>query len=156
MAIASSTIISERTQADGQVRTVEQFVTDAGTVISIEYDRNPAADKNAILAAHAVKVWSRIIDHECVSFIQADITPVFKDTNKNTLATWFREAYRYLDKDDLVPYARWILNRIADGDFTDTQVQTVFGLTVAQWTTLKAKMQTLIDARDTLDVAVGE
>ena len=156
MAIASSTIISERTQADGKVRTIELHVTDAGTEIFIEYDRAPGADKNAILTAHAVKVWDQVVDHECSSFIQADITPVFKDTNKNTLAAWFREAYRNLEKDELVPYAKWILNRIAGGDFTDAQVQTVFGLTVAQWTTLKAKMQTFIDARDTLDAAVGE
>ena len=45
MAIASSTIISERTQADGKVRTIELHVTDAGTEIFIEYDRAPGASR---------------------------------------------------------------------------------------------------------------
>ena len=156
MAIASSTIISERTQINGKVRTIELHVTDAGTKVFIEYDRASGTDKNAVLTAHAVKVWNQVINRECALFIQADIPPIFKDTNKSILAAWFREAYRNLEKDELVPYAQWILNRIAGGDFTDAQVQAAFGLTAAQWTTLKDKMQTFIDARNTLDAAVGE
>jgi hypothetical protein len=41
--------------------------------------------------------------------------------------------------------AYWLIERIADGTFTDTQVRNAFGLTVTQYNAMKARMQTLHD-----------
>jgi hypothetical protein len=67
-----------------------------------------------------------------------------------------REAYRNGEKERLVRIARFILSRIQMGDITDAQCRNAFGLNTTQWANAKIKMQTLIDANDTVQTAVGE
>ena len=68
----------------------------------------------------------------------------------------FREAYRNSDRERLVQLARFVLSRIAAGDITDAQCRTAFGLSAAQWTTLKTKMQNVVTAANSVQSAVGE
>jgi len=67
-----------------------------------------------------------------------------------------RAAYRDGEPPTLVKIARFIIARIQSGDITDAQCRTAFGLSAAQWTTLKNKMQALITADNTVISAVGE
>ena len=67
-----------------------------------------------------------------------------------------REAYRSGERERIVQIARFILSRIQAGDITDAQCRSAFGLTVAQWNALKVKMQSYIDADNTVRGAVGE
>ena len=67
-----------------------------------------------------------------------------------------RAAYRDGNRDTLVKIARFILARIQEGDITDAQCRTAFGLNTTQWNTLKTKMQNLINADNALQSAVGE
>ena len=72
-------------------------------------------------------------------------------------AARLRERFRSAERDECARIARWILRRIAVGDFTENQVRNAFGLTVQQWTTLKAnKLQPLSDAWAAIKAARGE
>lgn len=68
----------------------------------------------------------------------------------------FREAYRNADKERLAQLARWLLNRIAAGDITDTQARNAFGLTVNQWNTKKTQMTDLVAKYDAVQSAQGD
>jgi hypothetical protein len=72
------------------------------------------------------------------------------------LAAAFRERYRDATRMECARLAKWLLDRIDAGDFTDLQVRTAFGLSAAAWTTLKAKMTTLRTQYNALLAAVGE
>ena len=72
------------------------------------------------------------------------------------LASYVRQLYKDNEKTTLVLVAIRILEWISNGRFTDTQVQNVFGLSAAQWTTLKTKMQNFVDSYTIIDGAIGE
>lgn len=67
-----------------------------------------------------------------------------------------REAYRQSDKERTAQIARWILAKLQTGDVTDAQLRTAFGLTTAQWNTLKTKMTNLRNAQNLLKTGTGE
>ena len=71
-------------------------------------------------------------------------------------ATRLRERYRAASKEECARLAKWILDHIDAGDFTETQVRNAFGLTAGQWTTIKAKMTTLRTNYDAVLAAAGE
>lgn len=66
-----------------------------------------------------------------------------------------REAYRNGSPDQLVKLSEFFLARTQAGDLTDAQVRAAFGLSTAQWASLKGRMQALVAARNTLNSAVG-
>lgn len=68
----------------------------------------------------------------------------------------FREAYRSADKERLARLAKWLLERIAAGDITDTQARNAFGLTLAQWNTKKTQMTDLVAKCDAIQSAQGD
>jgi hypothetical protein len=71
-------------------------------------------------------------------------------------AAYLRERYRNAKRDDVARLAKWILDHLEAGDFTDLQFRTAFGLTSGQWTTLKAKMTTLRTNYEAVQAAAGE
>lgn len=72
------------------------------------------------------------------------------------LGTAFRARFLASTGAETARLARWLLERIQDGTFTETQVRTFFGLTLAQWNTLKTKLETLRDHWDAVLTARGE
>jgi hypothetical protein len=81
---------------------------------------------------------------------------VLKYATGTQLAAAFRERFRNSTREECARLATWLLARIADGTWTDTQVRNAFGLTAGQYTTLKAKMQTLADHWAAVQAAQGE
>lgn len=71
-------------------------------------------------------------------------------------AARLRERYRNSSREETARIAKIIVARIQAGDFTDTQVRNIFGLSVAQWDALKTKMQNLIANYDAIQSAGGE
>lgn len=67
-----------------------------------------------------------------------------------------REEYRNSSGDWTVQIANFITSRIQAGDLTDSELRAKFGLTVAQWNQLKAKMNVFVDSRKSINSAVGE
>lgn len=70
--------------------------------------------------------------------------------------TRFREAYRKANKERLARLAKWLLDRIAAGDITDTQARNAFGLNVTQWNNKKTAMQALVDKWIAIETAAGD
>lgn len=70
-------------------------------------------------------------------------------------AARLRERYRNSSRGDAARIAKWILDHLEAGDFTETQLRNVFGLTAGQWTTLKAKMTNLRAAYEAVQAAQG-
>lgn len=81
---------------------------------------------------------------------------VLKHATLAQLGAAFRERFRASEGLETARLATWLIDRIADGTFTETQVRTFFGLTLAQWNTLKAKLQDWRDKRAALLAARGE
>lgn len=72
------------------------------------------------------------------------------------LGAAFRQRFRDSEGLETARLAQWLIDRIQDGTFTETQVRNFFGLTLAQWNTLKAKVQDWRDKRVALLAARGE
>lgn len=58
------------------------------------------------------------------------------------LAAAFRERFRAATGLEAGRLSRWLLNRIADGTWTDAQVRAAFGLTTTQYNALKTRLET--------------
>ena len=71
-------------------------------------------------------------------------------------AARLRERYRNCTKQETARLAKWILDHLEAGDFTDLQIRNAFGLTSGQWTTLKSKMTTLRTNLEAVQAAAGE
>jgi len=67
-----------------------------------------------------------------------------------------RARYLKAKREECARIAKWILDHIDAGDFTDTQVRTAFGLTTNQYNTLKTKWTNLRTAYNAVMAAQGE
>lgn len=71
-------------------------------------------------------------------------------------AARFRAQWKGSTREQCCRMAYWLIERINAGDFTDAQVRNAFGLTSAQYTTLKSKMTAMHDHWAAVRAAVGE
>ena len=71
-------------------------------------------------------------------------------------AARLRERFRSAEREEAARLATWIIERIAAGDITDAQVRTAFGLSAAQYSALKTRLQTLRDHWAAVRAAKGE
>ena len=81
---------------------------------------------------------------------------VLKHATLAQLGAAFRERFKASEGVETARLAKWLLERIQDGTFTETQVRTFFGLTALQWNTLKSKLGTLRDKYADVLAARGE
>jgi hypothetical protein len=81
---------------------------------------------------------------------------VLKHATLAQLGAAFRERYREAKGIEAFRLATWLVNRINDGTFTETQVRNFFGLTQVQWNNLKAKWQDWKAKYDDMTAASGE
>lgn len=71
-------------------------------------------------------------------------------------AARLRQRYKNANREESARFAKWILDHLEAGDFTDAQIRNAFGLTAGQWTTLKAKMTTRRTNYEAVQAAAGE
>ena len=81
---------------------------------------------------------------------------VLRHATNAQLAAAFRERYRAATGLEAGRLARWLLNRIADGTWTDAQVRSAFGLNATQYTTLKSRLTTRATRYDAVMADAGE
>ena len=81
---------------------------------------------------------------------------VLKRATSAQLAAAVRERFRSSTGTEAARLAAWLIERIADGTWTDAQVRTAFGLTTQQYTAAKARFQTLHDQWAVIVAAQGE
>lgn len=69
-----------------------------------------------------------------------------------------RLRIRYLksSREECARIAKWVLDHIEAGDFTDAQVRNAFGLTTGQYNALKTKWTNLRTAYEAMLAAQGE
>lgn len=72
------------------------------------------------------------------------------------LAAAFRERYRNATGLEAGRLARWLLDRITDGTWTDTQVRNAFGLNATQYNALKTRLTTKATRYDAVIADAGE
>lgn len=72
------------------------------------------------------------------------------------LAAAFRERYREASGLEAGRLSRWLLDRIADGTWTDAQVRAAFGLTAAQYNALKTRLDARATRYDAVMADAGE
>ena len=71
-------------------------------------------------------------------------------------AVKLRARFKAAGREEACRIATWILNHLEAGDFTETQLRNVFGLTVTQWNTLKTKFTNMRTAYLAVQAASGE
>lgn len=81
---------------------------------------------------------------------------ILKHQTVEALLARYRAAYAVSDRERCVQLGAWVLQAVAAGDVSDAQCRNAFGLGAGAWAALKARMQTRVAARATLQAAVGE
>lgn len=140
MAIVSSTNVVDGPQVDGRCYVMEDHVDNVGKHYIVNYLADIAADYATIMANRAAAITAQLIATEIEQALQVDANPTLVYAAKTDFVPVLRAAYQRSVQAECARLANWILNRIAQGWVTDAQVQTAFGLTSGQWTTLKAQM----------------
>jgi hypothetical protein len=157
MPIVTSTFSLGHAQKDGRKYSVESHTDHAGVVHQAEYLSAVSENNNAVMLARALVIAEQLKNTELnYAIFEAPWDYVLQWATNSDLSAWVRAEYKTASKDVLALIAKRILEWITNGRFTDTQVRTVFGLTSPQWTTLKGKMQTLVNNYVAVDLAVGE
>ena len=156
MAIVSSTHTLGTVQVDGRRYVTEDHVDQVAKHYLIGYLAAIGADYAAIRIARMAALSQQLIDAEIGAALAVDADPVLVYATKNEFVPVLREAYRGSARDECARLATWVLNRIGGGWATETQVQNAFGLTLGQWTTLKAKMTALRTNYLSVQASAGE
>lgn len=81
---------------------------------------------------------------------------VLRHATAAQLAAAFRERYRDAVGLEAGRLARWLLDRIADGTWTDTQVRNAFGLNTTQYNAMKTRLTTKATRYDAVIADAGE
>jgi hypothetical protein len=81
---------------------------------------------------------------------------LLKHQTAEVFVSRLREAYREGTPERLIAIARFVIARIQAADITDAQCRAAFGVNATQWTAIKTRMQSLINASNAVESAVGE
>jgi hypothetical protein len=144
------------TQRDGRSYVNEDHVDQFGVHWPYEYLAAVGADYAALLALHADNVARAIERGELNAMLQTGALLTLKYVTKADLGNYFRAAYQAATREEACRLAKWLLDHIDAGDFTDAQVQAFFGLTTMQYNAMKARASTMRDNYNTMLSAVGE
>lgn len=159
MSITSSVVTIEGAQKDDRhwVREVHSDAIGIAQIVDYLGASDAATTAQATANGRALVLNVALADAEFAAkrLIDASPLPLRWQTAAQFIAR-IRAAYQAFGKADLAHLATWILRRITDGTVTDNQLQAAFGLTSGQWTTLKARMQTLSNEQTDIDSSAGQ
>lgn len=158
MSIVSSISTIGHAQVDGRKYVTETHTDHLGNVYQIEFGPVTVAnvDLAALRAARAATLVTQLADQEFKDRLTRVAALGLQHQTASEFATRLRELYRGLSQDNASRLAWWIIEMIVGAFVTDTQVRNAFGMTVGQYTTFKAKMQTLHDDWAVIIAAQGE
>ncbi len=145
-------------QVDGR-RTVTELHTDSfGVTYRYQYLALANEDFQTILDTRKAAIAAQQPAEECFNILAAlasgSITLHYATAAQ--LATAFREMYLSSEKEGCARLATWITNEIDAGFVTVAQVRTAFGITLAQYTSLYARMDAIRVAWVAVLAARGE
>lgn len=151
-----STFVVGVPQKDGRCYVQEDHVDQFGVHWPYEYLADAGADFAGLLASHAATVAAMIQKLELNAMLQLGAPLTLQYVTKADLGDYFRARYKAASKEEACRLAKWLLDHIDAGDFTDVQVQNFFGLTAAQYTAMKARASNMRDAYNAMLAALGE
>lgn len=143
-------------QKDGRCYVVEKHTDSLGNVYPIEYGPVGKIDYQTVMDARAVQMGIQIADQEADALWSNGVWKAPTQQTGAELAARFRAAYKDASQLRAAQMAWWLIERITAGDITDAQARNAFGLTLAQYTPLKARMTTLHDQYAAVMAARGE
>lgn len=145
----------------GKINVVCRLIDDAVFLPSIDqWMKFPSGTAQGIMDATATAFIARamveLVENEARDIILNGAAWPPKYQTKTEFADRLRAAYKLSSRETTIRIADWLLIKIIEGEFTDTQVRNAFNLTAGQWTTLKAKMTTLVANYNAVQSAQGE
>lgn len=143
-------------QRDGRRYVTERHTDHVGVEHLHVYKSVDGADYQAVAQARVTKIEQALAESEFLEAIEFEGWKPLVHQAGAQFAARFRARYRDASQVECAKMAKWILDRIDAGDFTDAQVRNAFGLTAGQWTTLKAKLTTLRTQYNAILAARGE
>lgn len=155
--ITSSVVTIGHAQIDGRKYIREVHSDASGVAATIDYLGAAGLDYQAIADARAAILNGSLADDEATAKIGIDATPLpLRFQTAAQFLDRLRAIYKSGSKADLAKLARWITRRLDDGHVTVSQLRTAWGLTLAQWNALEARMRTLRTNQEAVDAAAGE
>lgn len=157
MAIVSSSVTQEGAQRDGRKWTHEAHTDGQGLVYRFPYLAEAGLDVEAVKAARAAALSAQLDAEEA----QANVAAIMRDgslaqvtTANTTLAairTALRAAYAAATRTDAIMIGDFL------STLTNAQLQTLFGMTSGQVTTLRSnKLTPAASAAATIRAATGQ
>jgi hypothetical protein len=140
MAVVSSLATLEGAQKDGSKWCREVHSISDGSNVQFYYlvpAGTTQAAVNATATARAAQVASDLADSEAQANVDRDDVPTLVHQTAAQFAARLRAKFLNGGQAVACQLAWWLLRRIAAGQITDAQCRTAFGLTAAQWTTVK-------------------
>ena len=157
MAIINSTFTPDaHLQKDGRRYVTERHVDHLGVEHLFVYKAAANADYAAIMAARVPRIEEAIAESEFLEAIEYEGWKGLNHQTEAQFAARFRARYKDASKVECAKMAKWIMDRIDAGNFTETAVRNAFGLTAGQWTTRKAKLTSLRTNYNAVLAAAGE
>lgn len=154
--LSSSLVMDGPVQADGSRWCVETHQTHLEP-IELRYLAAEGTDCQAVMVGRVAALNTQLADAEEHANYERDGAPTLVGMTAAQFASRLRQRFRSSSREDTCRLAYWLLRRIAAGHITDTQARNAFGLSSAQWTTLKAnKLQPRSDAWAVILAATGE
>lgn len=81
---------------------------------------------------------------------------LLKHQTKEQFIARLREEYRNSEGERTIQLGKFIVAKLGTNDFSDIEMRAAFGLTTAQWNTLKTKLNARVTASNTVRTALGE
>ncbi len=156
MSISSTFAFDGPVQKDGRRFVRETHIDNLGIIHVVEYLAATGTDYQAVLTARSPQIEEQLESAEALNALVFDAAP---SLNYQTLAQFLqrlRTLYKAASQDECGRIATWIINRLNAGNVTASQLQNVFNLTPAQWTTLQTKMTNLRTNYLVVQSAIGE
>ncbi len=154
--VSSSYVLDGPAQADGSQWIRETHTDHLGGLHRWPYKALPSINRETVLAVHALRVAEMLADDEYDRLILVPGLITIEMQTNPQFAGRFRQDYQSSDRERCAYLATWALNHIDNGNFTDAGVRNVFGLTVNQYNTLKAKWTALRTNWNAVQAAAGE
>ena len=161
MAIVSSSFTVGVVQRDGRRFITEIHTDNTGATHRIEYlgespDDSAFENPAVIMAARAVTLDQGLKQFEIEQILSDLRRPLVKYVTKAALLVVWRERFREARREQAAQLAKWILDHLEAGEWTDAQLRALFGLNPAEYTALKLRLDDLRTRWNQVQAAAGE
>lgn len=156
MAIVSNSFSLGIVQRDGRVNVVELHTDNTGATHRIEYLGNPNDDHATVMTARAITLDEQLKASEVERILSALSAPVPRYVTKAALLLVWREQFRDARRERAAQLAKWILDHLDAGEWTDAQLRILFNATITQYNAIKARLVDMRAQWNELQTAQGE